>query len=262
MYLGIDIGSTYIKAALLDESEVLYEKIETGWNPKSNAKEAVQKLLQKVGKSEDRIRYSVSTGYGRNLFSSDDQVTEITCHALGSAHLFPKIDFIIDVGGQDCKAVKINQDGRVLDFAMNDKCAAGTGKFLQIMAERMKLDMHHFSALANLERPAKISNMCTVFAETEVIGLIAEGESEENIIGGIFLSVARRISSLALKIKGSQGALVGGGSNFSALKVALERELGTNLQTNQYSEFTGAVGAMLLAKKLEEKHGTQSIKTI
>lgn len=255
MYLGIDIGSTYIKAVLADGNEIYYEKMETGWDPKNNAKLVVDRLIQQVGNLQKLICYSVSTGYGRNLYPSDRQVTEITCHAYGSAFLFPGIDYLIDIGGQDCKIIRMNSEGKVLDFVMNDKCAAGTGKFLQIMADRMQIDLENFSMMANLEQPAQISNMCTVFAETEVISLIAGGESRENIIGGIFHSAAKRISSMALKIKGDQGALVGGGSNFDALKNALERELGKNLRTHQFSEFTGAIGAMLLAKKMEVRNG-------
>ncbi len=261
LYMGIDIGSTFIKAAITDGEEIAYEKMETGWNPAGNSEIVISRILKRFDCTKEAIVNSVSTGYGRNYFPSSQQFTEITCHALGSAHLFPEVDYLIDVGGQDSKVVLIDSSGKVLDFIMNDKCSAGTGKFLQIMAERMGMDMEQFSKAANMESPSEISSMCTVFAETEIIGLVAVGEPLENIIGGVFCSVAKRIAALACKKKGQCGALVGGGGKFDALKVALESELEMKLQTHEYSEFTGALGAMLLARK-GDKNGTGFHKKI
>ncbi|MEI8216479.1 MAG: acyl-CoA dehydratase activase [Eubacteriales bacterium] len=252
MYLGIDVGSTFIKAVAIDQGEIYFEKTETGWNPRVGAEHMVAELLEQCQKTKGDVSYSVTTGYGRGLYPSNEQITEITCHAKGSAYLFHDIDFIIDVGGQDCKVIKVNHSGKVLDFIMNDKCAAGTGKFLQVMAERLGMDMKVFAEQANFKQPSQISSMCTVFAESEIIGLIASGENIDNIIGGIYQSIAKRIYSMAIKFKEGKGVLVGGGANCNALKTALEMQMGMELEIHRHSEFAGAIGAALIAKNNNE----------
>jgi predicted CoA-substrate-specific enzyme activase len=248
VFLGIDIGSTFIKAVISDGKEIFLEKKSTGWNPKETSESIVNCLLQKIGLPMEEILSSVSTGYGRNLYNSSKQITEITCHAKGCIYLFKDIDFIIDVGGQDSKVIKVDKTGKVLEFLMNDKCAAGTGKFLQVMANKLEMDIEHFSRSADFDNPATISSMCTVFAETEIVSLIAKGVCRESIIAGIFNSIAKRIAASAIKLKGENGALVGGGANCRDLKTALERELGMSLQTSENSQYAGALGAMLIAK--------------
>ena len=179
-------------------------------------------------------------------------MTEIICHGVGAHHLYPHVRSIIDVGGQDSKAILLDEDGRVKDFAMNDKCAAGTGRFLEVMARALEVDLDAFGDISlEADKAAKISSICTVFAESEVISLISKGEKRESIIAGIHESVAARVSSLARRVRVRTPIMMTGGvaKNKGAVK-ALENKLGINIEVSEYAQTNGAIGAAVMAMKL------------
>jgi predicted CoA-substrate-specific enzyme activase len=251
---GIDIGSITAKAAVLKDGHILGTKVMfTGYNAKQAGKMVMDDLLNEINLSSNEVHAVVSTGYGRNSVEfADKAITEITCHGVGAHFINPAIRFIIDVGGQDSKVIKVDPDGRVVDFAMNDKCAAGTGRFLEVMARAMEVDLDEFGPLClRAEKPAKISSICTVFAESEVISLISKGETRENIIAGIHESVASRISAMAKRVGVVEPVMMTGGvaKNIGAVK-ALEEKLETSIQVSSYAQVNGAIGAAILAQKI------------
>jgi predicted CoA-substrate-specific enzyme activase len=198
------------------------------------------------------IKRIISTGYGRNsLEFADKAVTEITCHAVGAHYLNPKVRSVIDIGGQDSKAISIDERGGVKDFAMNDKCAAGTGRFLEVMARALEVDLEDFGNLSiTADQPSKISSLCTVFAESEVISLISQGEKRENIIAGIHESIAARVSAMANRVGIKTPIMMTGGvaKNVGVLK-ALETKLGQPIEVSEKTQVTGAIGAALIAQR-------------
>lgn len=251
---GIDIGSITAKAAVLNDGHILGTKVMfTGYNAKQAGKMVMDELLKEINVPSDGVNKLVSTGYGRNSVEfADKAVTEITCHGVGAHFINPAIRFIIDVGGQDSKVIRIDEGGRVVDFAMNDKCAAGTGRFLEVMARALEVDLDAFGEIClKGEKPSKISSICTVFAESEVISLISKGESRENIIAGIHESVASRISALAKRVGVVDPVMMTGGvaKNIGAVR-ALENKLETSIQVSEYAQVNGAIGAAILARKL------------
>ncbi len=252
---GIDIGSITAKAALLDNSTLLGAEISfTGYDPVKAGKKVYGDLLDASGVSSGAVNAVVATGYGRNTVEfADKAITEITCHGAGANFIDPEVRFIVDVGGQDSKAIRISEAGKVLDFAMNDKCAAGTGRFLEVMARALEVELEEFGEIfERAESPSKISSVCTVFAESEVISLISKGESRENIIAGIHESVASRISSMARRVGIAEPVMMTGGvaKNPGAVK-ALQAKLGTVLRVSEYAQLTGAIGAAILAKSIK-----------
>ena len=196
-FAGIDIGSRAVKLVVVDEAGSVLKsaRSDTGFDPMA----AAEKLID--GTAFDRI---MATGYGRSLFevaSETPTVTEIKAHACGARAVFPNADAVLDIGGQDSKAIALNETGGVRDFAMNDKCAAGTGRFLEVMARALEVDLDDFGPLSlSAENPARISSLCTVFAESEVISLIAKGARRADIIAGIHASVAARVVAMANRI--------------------------------------------------------------
>jgi (R)-2-hydroxyacyl-CoA dehydratese activating ATPase len=251
---GIDIGSITAKAAVLKDGHILGTKVMfTGYNAKQAGKMVMDDLLNELNLSSNEVHAVVSTGYGRNSVDfADKAITEITCHGVGAHFINPAIRFIIDVGGQDSKVIKVDPDGRVIDFAMNDKCAAGTGRFLEVMARALEVDLDEFGPIClRAEKPAKISSICTVFAESEVISLISKGETRENIIAGIHESVASRISAMAKRVGVVEPVMMTGGvaKNIGAVK-ALEEKLETSIQVSSYAQVNGAIGAAILAQKI------------
>jgi predicted CoA-substrate-specific enzyme activase len=225
----------------------------TGYNAKQAGKMVMDDLLKEISLSREEVKAVVSTGYGRNSVEfADKAITEITCHGVGAHFINPSIRFIIDVGGQDSKAIRIDEQGRVIDFAMNDKCAAGTGRFLEVMARAMEVDLDEFGSIClRANKPSKISSICTVFAESEVISLISKGETRENIIAGIHDSVASRISAMAKRVGVVEPVMMTGGvaKNIGAVKT-LEGKLETSIQVSPYAQVNGAIGAAILAQKI------------
>ncbi|MGI6548480.1 MAG: acyl-CoA dehydratase activase [Syntrophomonadales bacterium] len=247
--IGIDIGSVAAKGYLLNHDHHYRALIPTGWSPRDAGQTIIERLLAASGLDSGQVERIYVTGYGRVAFDhADKTVTEIKCHARGIAELFPEVRTIIDIGGQDSKVIRIEERGRVVDFAMNDKCAAGTGRFLQVMATALGLDV---SELGDAEDPGQmqtISSMCTVFAESEIIGSLARGNPKGGIIAGLHQSVGKRVSAMARRmgIK-EQVAFTGGVAINPGVKRALEEEIGTEIMVPEACQYTGALGAALLA---------------
>jgi len=249
--VGIDIGSITAKAAIMVDGQLSGTCVRmTGYNSQSAADKILEEVLRDSGYKRDVVDRIVSTGYGRNRVSiADRAVTEITCHAAGAHFLDPDIRSVIDIGGQDSKAIVMDADGRVLDFAMNDKCAAGTGRFLEVMARALEVDLEHFGKISlKSDAPSTISSMCTVFAESEVISLISKGEGRENIIAGIHESIGSRISAMAGRLKIKAPVMMTGGvaKNIGLVKT-LENSIGMPITVSRKAQVTGAIGAALLA---------------
>jgi len=250
---GIDIGSITAKAAVIEDGHIKGTRVDfTGYNAKGAGKRVFDALLKDIGLAADEIEFIVATGYGRNSVDfADKSITEITCHAMGAHFIDPKVRFIIDVGGQDSKVIKIDGTGKVLDFAMNDKCAAGTGRFLEVMARALEVDLDRFADLCEkADKPSKISSTCTVFAESEIISLISRGEKRENIIAGLHDSVASRISAMARRVGVERPVMMTGGvaKNMGAV-FALERKLECKISVSPYAQVNGAIGAAILASR-------------
>lgn len=247
-YVGIDIGSTAAKVAVLNSTELAEVfTIPTGWNGKETAQKIYQ-ILSEKGYTQDMR--CVATGYGRVCVSyADKVVTEITCHGKGGFSLFGRDCIIIDVGGQDTKIIQI-ESGQVKDFLMNDKCAAGTGKFIEIMANRLGVDLSEMYELAKKGNPVAISSMCTVFAESEVIGHIGSGKSREDIAAGVIHSVASRVSNLLMRYgKHGEVVLTGGLCDSPYFLSVLSEKLGKQIESHPMARYAGALGAALTAAK-------------
>ncbi len=251
--VGIDVGSITAKAAVVRDGEVISDKlILTGYNARQAGEQVFETIVDDLGLEAASIDKIISTGYGRNSVTiADKAVTEITCHAMGAHHLNPAVRSVIDIGGQDSKAIAVDESGSVKDFAMNDKCAAGTGRFLEVMARALEVDIEdfgHFSIKA--DQPSKISSLCTVFAESEVISLISKGEERENIIAGIHESIAARVVAMAGRTGLKAPIMMTGGvaKNIGVVK-ALEKKLGQPIEVSLQSQVTGAIGAALLAQR-------------
>lgn len=249
--VGIDIGSVTAKAAVVQNGEILAVKImRTGYNIKNVGEQLFEGIVSGLGLNPSDIHAVVATGYGRKSIAFAAQaVTEITCHAAGARYMNAEVRSVIDIGGQDSKVILLDETGRVRDFAMNDKCAAGTGRFLEVMARALEVDISEFGNLAQAAtQPSAISSMCTVFAESEVISLIAKGESRENIIAGIHDAIAARVSSMAGRIRWTAPIMMSGGvARNSGVVEAIERKVGYPLIVSSNAQFTGAIGAALIA---------------
>lgn len=254
IYAGIDIGSITAKAALIKNNRLLgTHVIMTGYDPINAGIKVFDALLKQSRISKNQISAIISTGYGRASVSfADKALTEIICHGTGAHFMNPEIRGIIDVGGQDSKAIFLDQNGQVENFAMNDKCAAGTGRFLEVMAKALEVDLEllgDFSLAA--DKPSKISSICTVFAESEVISMIAKQERRENIIAGIHESAAARVAILANKIKIKKPVMMTGGvAKNKGMVNSLENRLGFKLIVGDLAQENGAIGAAVLASKL------------
>lgn len=250
LYAGIDIGSTAAKAVILNESksQILSRRLmPSGWNSRQTADEILAWLLSE-GFSRDELRIT-ATGYGRvSVPYADSTLTEITCHGKGAAFLGGNNSTVIDIGGQDTKVIVLNS-GKVTDFVMNDKCSAGTGKFLEVMANRMGLTLSEFFALAEKGNAVKISSMCTVFAESEIVSLMGLGTPREDIAAGAIDSVAAKVCTLVSR-KSTSGNyfLTGGFCEASLLVEKLSQALNAKVNTCPDARFAGAIGAALLGK--------------
>ncbi len=252
---GIDVGSISTKAALLEDGRFIRGRIAfTGYNAEAAGRRIFQEILQEAGLAEDAVGGIVATGYGRKSVSfAGRNVTEILCHATGARFLDPEIRSVVDIGGQDSKAIVLEADGRVKTFAMNDKCAAGTGRFLEVMARALEVDLERFGDLSlHAESPARISSLCTVFAESEVISLIARGEQRENIVAGIHDSIGSRVSAMARRLGIVPPVMMTGGVARNAGVVqALGKALDLALRVSPHAQLTGAIGAAVLAARTE-----------
>ena len=230
---GIDIGSLTAETVILDDEKSIlsYSIVLTGASSKRACENSFKQALCASGLESDSIAYIVSTGYGREMVPfANAQVTEITCHARGAQFLHPQTRSIIDVGGQDSKTIRINEQGKVIKFAMNDKCAAGCGRLLEVMARALEVELEDMGKLSlSSQQFAPISSMCTVFAESEVISLIAQSHPVEDIINGLHWSISDRIIGLLERVGVAEDIVMSGGvaKNIGVVK-AIEKKLGAN----------------------------------
>jgi predicted CoA-substrate-specific enzyme activase len=263
--LGIDIGSLSTDVVLMDDKrEILAsEVIATGASSKKAAEKSFQKILEVTKLAEKDIDYVVATGYGRiRVPFAQEVVTEITCHAKGAHYFFPKVRTVIDIGGQDSKVIKVDQNGNVVDFVMNDKCAAGTGRFLEVMARTLEIELEDMGPLS-LQGNDKlsISSLCTVFAESEVVSLIGADQKREDICRALHIAIAKRIAAQARRVGVEEQVVMSGGvaKNVGVVK-ELERLLSTRLRMAPDPQIVGAVGAALIGLEGAGKKASPSIQ--
>jgi len=254
---GIDIGSLTAKIIVLAVSngnsastQQKYSFIRrVGYNPAGVARNLLNTAKKAVG--IDNLDYTISTGYGRKLAQANENVTEITCHAKGAFFINPKIRTIVDIGGQDSKVIKINDHGQIQDFEMNDKCSAGTGRFLEVMADALEVELAEFGTQALISKnPASISSTCTVFAESEVISRLNQGADRFDIVAGIHKTIAIKIAALTARV-GIEPliALTGGVALNPGVKKMLEDQLNVTIEVPDQPQMIGALGAALIASE-------------
>jgi predicted CoA-substrate-specific enzyme activase len=249
---GVDVGSTQTKAVVIDEARRIVARalVDTGANVTRAAERAFQEALQANGVRELEVEYVVGTGYGRyKVTFGNTQVTEISCHGRGAAHLFPGTRTVLDMGGQDTKAIRVSPAGDIVDFCMNDKCAAGTGRFLGAAASALELDLSDLGPTAlKGERPVKISTTCTVFAESEVLSWLGKGKRIEDILLGVHQSIATRSVGLLRRVGiEAEVTFTGGVAKNPAMIACLNQRLGLAVNVSDESHYIGAVGAALFA---------------
>jgi predicted CoA-substrate-specific enzyme activase len=250
--VGIDIGSLAAKAVLLNGNTIQGVMIQpTGWQPKSTAEKIYHEVIRQAGYKPQDVKYIVGTGYGRICLTFiHEAVTEITCHAKGAYFVIPRTQLVIDIGGQDSKVIRVGPRGRVEDFAMNDKCAAGTGRFLEVMATALGTNVDEMGDIALDSEPVSISSMCTVFAESEIISLLAGGTPRERIIAGLHHSIAERVARMASPmLPANEIIFTGGVANNRGIKRAIENSIGVNLCLPPNPQIIGALGAALLGQQ-------------
>ncbi len=254
-FVGIDVGSLTTDTVILDDRRriVAYDISPTGANSKVAGESSFRHALDRAEISVKQIACAVSTGYGRvSLEFADKAVTEITCHGRGAHHLFPDTRTIVDIGGQDSKVIKLGSGGKVVDFSMNDKCAAGTGRFLEVMAKALEVDLEKMGPLSmrSTEQIA-ISSMCTVFAESEVISLVAQAKPKEDIINGIHKSICNRISSLMDRVGiESEVTMTGGVAKNTGIVENIRQKVDGRINVPEEPQIVGALGAALIAMEL------------
>jgi predicted CoA-substrate-specific enzyme activase len=249
---GIDAGSRAIKIILMDteSGKVLAKGVrDQGVEQDNLTLELFERLLKESGIKKTDVRRTVATGYGRSIVSiAHTTVTEITCHAVGVRYRVPEAMTVIDIGGQDSKVIRLDASGKVRDFAMNDRCAAGTGRFLEVVATRLDTELELLGQMARgSNEPAAISSMCVVFAETEIIGLLASGTPRHDIVAGVQKAIAARIAAMAGRNLDSPVILTGGVARVSGMLRALESALGKPVNVAPEPQMTGALGAAILA---------------
>ncbi len=256
LYAGIDSGSTSTDVVIIDRDKNIIAQsiLPTGAGAASGADRALDEALAQAGLSRSDINATVTTGYGRTAIKLGDQsITEITCHAKGAYFLDPSVRTIIDIGGQDSKVIRLDENGNVTNFVMNDKCAAGTGRFLELMARTLELSLDDMSRLGlEWKEDVTISSMCTVFAESEVVSLIAENRTPADIIHGLNRSVATKTCALCRRVGGEESYMMTGGvSKNRGVVSEIEKILGVKLHISDKAQLNGALGAALFALELE-----------
>ena len=256
-FAGVDIGSTMTKVVVMDKGESILAWVvgPTGPEQRRLANKVMEEALQQAGLSFIEIDYVVATGYGRiNVPFADRQITELTCHARGVASLFPTVRTAIDIGGQDAKGLKIN-DGKLVDFVMNDKCAAGTGRFLEVMADTLGLKLEDLGSISlKSTNKVKVSSACTIFAQQEVISRISNGILLEDILAGLHDAIASRVARLVQRLKVEPDVVLTGGvaKNVGVVK-AMKENLGCEVLVPKDPLLSGAIGAAILGKEFTLK---------
>ena len=258
---GCDVGSTYTKTVILDENGAIVaaNTIKSKINSAQSAKAGLDQAIADAGLKEiSDLTYLIGTGYGRNKVpQADENISEISCHAMGVHVTDPSVRAIIDIGGQDVKGIAVDTDGTVKTFAMNDKCAAGTGRFFESMANAFEMSLEEFSKLSlTAENVIPITAQCTVFAESEVISLIGQGEKKENIAFAVVDSIVRKVAAQANRMSEDRSmlCLTGGLCECSYISEALTKELVMEVKTDPQSRYAGAIGAALGAVKKGKKN--------
>lgn len=251
-FAGIDSGSTSTDVVILNKDlEIVTEIIlPTGAGAAMGAERALEEALKKANMKREDIDTLVTTGYGRSAIEEGDKsITEITCHARGAHYLDPEVRTVIDIGGQDSKVIRLDETGAVVNFVMNDKCAAGTGRFLEMMARTMEMSLDKLSlAGLNYKEDITISSMCTVFAESEVVSLIAQNKATDDIVHGLNKAVASKTAALAKRVGGEEKYMMTGGvSKNQGLVKTLEEKLNTKFVISDKAQLCGALGAALFA---------------
>lgn len=251
-YAGIDSGSTSTDVVILDKDRKIISSVimPTGAGAANGAERALEEALKHADITREDLDAVVTTGYGRTAISDGDKsITEITCHARGAHFLDPKVRTVVDIGGQDSKVIRLNEDGSVKNFVMNDKCAAGTGRFLEMMAKTMEMSLDELSRVGlSYQEDITISSMCTVFAESEVVSLIAQNKRTDDIVHGLNKAVAAKTASLVKRVGGEEAYMMTGGvAQNKGLVKTLEERLGTSLVISEKSQLCGALGAALFA---------------
>ncbi|MDN5326543.1 MAG: hypothetical protein PWP41_1239 [Moorella sp. (in: firmicutes)] len=248
---GVDIGSLTTKAVVVRDGRMAGAAVlKSGVNSVEIAEKALQEALEQAGAGAESLDGIVATGYGRiRVPFAQRRVTEITCHARGIYHLWPEVRTVIDIGGQDSKVILLDAGGKVRDFVMNEKCAAGTGRFLEVMAGALDVPVEEMGAISQQAgQGASISSMCTVFAESEVVSLVAEGRPVAEIIRGLHNAVAQRVVAMAQRVGWEEPvAMTGGVAKNPGVVKSLEENLGTSIRVPPDPQIIGALGAALLA---------------
>lgn len=257
MYVGMDIGSSSSKAAVLNEAgELAAVEVVNRGTGTDGAAEVLSRALRAAGITEEDVKYTIVTGYGRIAYeNADRQITEITCHAKGASFLVGQAGTIIDIGGQDAKVIRLGQDGMVENFVMNEKCAAGTGRFLEVMARVLSCRLEELSGLAQQStKEVPISSVCTVFAESEVISRLAAGEAREDVAKGAHTAIAKRVAGMCNRVGIKEPLVMTGGVALNENMVETMGEaLGYPVKAVPHNQAAGAVGAAVFAKEYYEK---------
>ncbi|MEL1135573.1 acyl-CoA dehydratase activase [Desulfitobacterium sp. THU1] len=254
IFVGIDSGSTMCKSVVMEEERIIDTlAVKTGWNPRASAEESLGILRERNGLDGQELVIA-ATGYGREAIEfADYTFTEITCHAYGGMYLMPGIQGIIDIGGQDSKVIQI-QNGKPINFLMNDKCAAGTGRFLKMACDNLEIPLANIDEFTDSQEAVSINSMCTVFAESEIIGLLAMQKDRAQIMAGVLQSIARKIQQQAGKIDFTtdQPLLMTGGLSKSALLIdTIAQAIGYEVKSCAEAVYAGAIGACICAANKE-----------
>jgi len=256
-FVGLDLGSTMTKVVIIDEDEKLLARVVsyTGAEHRRLANKVMEQALEQANLPFSEIAYVVATGYGRiNVPFADRQITELTCHARGVVSLFPTVRIAIDIGGQDAKGLQIS-DGKLVDFVMNDRCAAGTGRFLEVIADALGLRVEELGGISSKStNKVKISSTCTVFAQQEVVSRISEGVPLEDVVAGLHDAIASRVVRMVGRLKIEPDVVFTGGvaKNIGVVN-AIKENLGCEVSVPEDPLLSGALGAALLGKELTLK---------
>lgn len=263
---GIDVGSTTTKAVVMEDSKILGSKVSaTGTNCRRTANSLLEGILDNIGRTKSDVHYVVSTGYGRRMIDfSNEAVTEISANVKGASWFMAqgrpigsplqngtKIRTLINIGGQDCKVISLDEKGMMADFVMNDKCAAGTGRFLEVMSCILEVELERLGAVSlRSKEPLPINSLCTVFGESEVISLLSQGKSVEDIAAGIHRAIAKRIGAMVRRVGLHEAVFFDGGPALNeGLRHALEEELGAKVFVPSEPQIVTAIGAAIIAKE-------------
>ena len=256
-FTGVDIGSAMTKVAILDADDRMVSSVEvyTGPEHRKLANKVMENALEKANISFEEISYIIATGYGRlNVPFADRQLTELSCHSKGVASLFPDVKTAIDVGGQDIKCMKVN-GGKMVDFVMNDKCAAGTGRYIEVVADVLGVKLEDMGELSlRATKKLEISSFCTIFTQQEVVSRLSNGEKLEDLVAGVHNALASTIVRLALKLKiEPRVVLTGGVMKNAGMVKAMKENLNYEVSIPENPLLTGAIGAAILGREITMK---------